>query len=318
MTECQYCNSTLVTNGLSPGQQIRCANCLSLLTFGKIEKVETHRLAWRSFWLGLSSILLLFFTGLPAIYYGIRSLLRMRFVKPKSSDRAAAIAGTALGGCFGIFVGFLAVCGLIIGLISYLTYQETDDVVEVVQKCSEYFEFEVPKSLMPVKATSILNNHATFEFADSKKATERNVRIQLRRDGASIQTNRDRVVQSLMRTRVNKQKMGKPEPSEILKWEMDGEVVDVRKTIYLRPRETDSNEPSSAPPVEAADKEPTAVEMLETHQYFAYLLRDDGYYGLVVVFEPDGFELSESDVRAIFANTKIVDKTNTPSTPDAK
>ena len=106
MTECQHCKSKVVTVGLNTGQQIRCANCLTIWTFGKVETDATDRLAWRSFWLGLSSILFLFFTGIPAIYYGVRSLLRMRFVKPKKRDRAAAIAGTTMGGCFGIFVSF--------------------------------------------------------------------------------------------------------------------------------------------------------------------------------------------------------------------
>ena len=315
MTECQHCNSTLVTDGLSSGQQIRCANCLAISTFGQVEKVETHRLAWRSFWLGLSSVFLLFLTGLPAIYYGIRSLLRMRFVKPKSSDRAAAIAGTALGGCFGIIVGFVAVCLAIIGLIGYLTYQESNNQVEVVQRCEKFFEFDFPAGIIPIKATSLFNNVRSFDFADGNQVSQRMISIRLRHDGANIQTNKERFIATLRSRRVRNQSMGKPQPSETLKWEMDGEVVDVRKTIYSRPHQPVEDEPNSAAVPAGAD---APEKMVETHQYYAYLSRPKGFYGLVVVFEPNGIDLSESDVKAIFANIKIVDQLKIPASPEAK
>jgi hypothetical protein len=315
MTQCQFCNSNLVSAGLNPGQQIRCANCLEIGIFGKIEKVATHQMAWRSFWLGLSSILLLFFTGLPAIYYGIRSLLRMRFVKPKPIDRAVAITGTALGGCFGILVGIMAICLMIIGLIGYLTYQETNEAAEVVQKCSEVFEFEIPPGTQPIKATSLFNNIRSFDFADSEKVSERNVRIQLRHAGVSIQTNKDLFIDSLKEKRLNEKSLGKPQSSEIFQWEMNDEIVDVRKIVYSRPRNRESSEPLDN---EIADDQTTASEMMDTHLYFACLVRSTGYYGLVVVFEPEELKLSESEVRAIFANTKIVSQPISPARSDSK
>ncbi len=312
MTECQFCNSKLVTDGLNPGQQVRCASCLTLFKFGKIEKVATHRLAWRSFWLGLASIVLLFITGFPAMYYGIRSLLRMRFVKPKPSDRAAAIAGTALGGCFGIFVGFFAVCGMLVALFAFLTYQYTDRELEVIQMCNEVFDVDIPTGVKPTEAKSVFNNLMAFEFADSNIEADRKIRIQLRREGLNLQNNRNQLIRSLKQKQVNDQILGEPESTEILKWEMDGEAVDVRKTIYWRPRESDANEPSSSDGPE--DESTGEVEMVETHQYFTYLFRPEGSYGLLVVFEPDGFALTESEVQAIFSSTKIID-TSKPKTP---
>lgn len=316
MSECQFCNSNLVTSGLSPGQQIRCANCLTLFTFGQVEKVATHRLAWRSFWLGLLSICLLFITGLPAVYYGIRSLLRMRFVRPKPSDRAAAIVGTALGGCFGVFIGFIVCCLAIIGLIGYLTFSQSEDEAVIVQKCNETFEFQIPAGIKPVRATSLFNNQRAFQFADHKKASQRRVRIQLMHDGVSIQTNRDRFLTSLSRQKVNDQDMGKSQRTEMLKWEMDGEVVDVRKTIYRRPRRSNASD-SPSDDSQSEDDE-SSPDLVETHQYIAYLFRPTGYYGLAVVFEPEGFDLSETDVQEIFANTRIANQVDRANSQDAK
>jgi hypothetical protein len=314
MTECQSCNSKLVTAGLTPGQQVRCANCLTLFKFGKIEKVPTHRLAWRSFWLGLSSIVLLFITGLPAMYYGIRSLIRMRFVKPKPSDRAAAITGTALGGCFGIFIGFFAVCGMIVGLFAFLTYQETEQAMEVAQRCSEVFEVELPPGINPVRATSLFTTVDSFQFADSPKADQRRVLVQLKRQGMSLQENRSQLIRSFKRRRVNDHDLGETVSTELLNWEMDGQPVEVRKTIYSRPLYSDEEKKLMGE--EAADEE----ERIETHQYFTYIFRPDGSYGLVVVFEPDGFDLAESEIRAIFSDTKIVDDPDTKivDDPDTK
>ena len=109
MTQCPKCEATLIADGLAEGQQVRCVQCATLFRLGEEQKTSADRLAWRSFWLGLSSLVFLFLTGIPAIYYGIRSMLRMRFTKPRPKDQFAAVSGTMLGGCFGVIGGGMIV-----------------------------------------------------------------------------------------------------------------------------------------------------------------------------------------------------------------
>lgn len=286
MTQCQVCDSKLVTDGLISGQQVRCANCQSLSRFGKLEKVATHRLAWRSFWLGLSSILLLTFTGIPAMYYGIRSLLRMRFIKPARMDRAAAIAGTTLGGCFGVFFGFIAATSLILGLIQYWTFDETTESQEVSHKCSQYFEFSSPY-VVPVKATFSMNSQWSFDFADIPETDDSNLAIRLVFLRTGIQPN-DGVMIRQLQAKGTKQSFGAVHESEYVAWEFDDRKVNIKKSVFSR---------ESGP-------EPDETE--ETHrQYWGYVRGDDGLYGMVVVFEPDNCKLTESDVRELFAATRV-------------
>lgn len=303
MTQCPSCKSNLIADGLNPGQPIRCAHCQTSFMFGQAEAIPTHRLAWRSCWLGLLSIPFLFLAGIPAIYYGVRSLRRMRFVKPKPSDRAAAIAGTAMGGCFGVALGLMIVGFSIIALIGYMTYFKTDKPDEVTQKCDEVFEYVMPPGVTPVSATSVFNNHFRFEFADDKKSSGRSIRILLMHDGISIQTNRDRFMKSLKNKTVNNQRLGKRASTEMLNWEINGEPVEVTKSVFLRKRTVKNIEQpiSELPP----NSESGEVEPEMTIQYIAYLLNDRGHYGLVVVYEPEKFRLSEPELRKLFADTHV-------------
>ena len=287
MTDCQTCNSKLVTDGLLPGQRFRCASCKTIFRFGKIEKVPTNKLAWRSFWLGISSIILMPITGIPAMYYGIRSLLRMRFVQTKPGDRAAAVIGTALGGCFGLFFGFLAMMVLGIGLASYMTYNTYDSPDEVTQRCDEIFEFEVPSGFKPVKAETALGLQKSFDFADKNDESQRTARLHLRYLGSAMQTNEARLIESLASKSV-KGEFGAVRSSELKRWTMIGEETDVRKTVF-----------------EASE---TNENIRETHHYFALMrVSTQGYYGMAIVFEPENFLLSEEDVKEIFASLSIVE-----------
>ena len=139
MTKCQQCDATLIADGLPQGQQVRCVKCAHLFRLGEEKKTSADRLAWRSFWLGLSSLLCMFFTGIPAIYYGIRSLLRMRFIKPRPKDRFAAVSGTLMGGCFGMSGAVIACFAAIIAI----TLTTVDNQVHrrkgrcITRKCSK-------------------------------------------------------------------------------------------------------------------------------------------------------------------------------------
>lgn len=289
MTECQVCNSKLVTDGLNSGQQIRCANCQSLSRFGKVEKVATDRLAWRSFWLGISSILLLSITGIPAIYYGIRSLLRMRFIKPVRRDRAAAIIGTTLGGCLGVFVGFIAIFSLILALIHYWTFTETHVESEVAQQCSLIFEFSSPH-VVPVRATSSMNSQRLFDFADKTEFDDRTLMIRLAFVRVGLQPNDAVMTNQLKKKRLGAKSFGPIHKSEFLDWQLNGQPIHVKKSVFSRTLDSDLETDSTA----------------ETHrQYWGYIRVENGLFGMAVVYDPARCELTESDVQEIFAATRV-------------
>lgn len=290
MNICQVCNSKLVTEGLTSGQQFRCANCHSLSRFGKVEKVATDRLAWRSFWLGISSMLLLMITGIPAIYYGVRSLLRMRFVRPERRDRAAAIIGTTLGGFFGIFVGFIAVCGLMLGLINYLTYEQSTDAAEVAERCGQYFEFSSP-DVVPTSASSTMYSQYLFDFADTPELENRKLVIRLAFIRAGLQPNDTVMTQQVRKKRCGKTSFGAThEEAKFTDWQFSGLPITVTKSVYSRSINPDTEEET----------------MEETHRhYWGYIESNRNFYGMSVVFEPDTHGFSDSDVKKIFASTRV-------------
>ena len=286
MTPCQHCNAKLITEGLDPGQQISCPQCQTLSRYGEIQTVATHRLAWRSFWLGLSSILLLFITGIPAIYYGIKSLLRMRFVKPKPSDKAAAIAGTALGGCFGIVFGATIVTGFLLGLLIYLTNVTITEPDLVVTKCHAHFVFQPPSKFVPVYAKSSLGDSERYLFANEMDAEKRSACIYLTYVNGGFQADKRLVSQALRRLRIDDEDRRKPDSSEVLTWTMNGSPIEVRKRIY-------------------ATATIDSIETPETRQYYGYLKQGLVYYGMSVAIEPESCSIDEEDVRKIFAGLRL-------------
>ena len=82
-TMCLACGAQVFTDFGSSSKSakisLRCGNCGDLIGTGVKANAPREKTASRSLWLGLSSIILLFFTGIPAIYYGIKSLLKKSF-----------------------------------------------------------------------------------------------------------------------------------------------------------------------------------------------------------------------------------------------
>jgi len=299
MTECPSCKSKLVTAGLTPGQQFRCASCGNFLRSGESAKLPADKLAWRSFWLGIASIFLIFITGIPAIYYGIRSLLRMRYVKAKSSDRVAAIVGTGLGSFFGLFIGMLAV--LIGGFVWYTswTYEMVDDPAQVEALCEEYFAFDKPAGTIPVQAESVLRMQHVFDFSNSRDVKDRTLRIQLRYFTSNLKANKQNIASGLKSKSVNHRILGQVDLSEELNWDfMEFPDIRIQKTIYGG-QPTKENEQLSLS--EEAD---SLIQPVETHQYFGLIRTEQGIYGVAVVFEPENYPMTESEVREIFSNVR--------------
>lgn len=324
MTECQFCKENLVTDGLNAGQQLRCANCQGIMRFGDAEKIATDRLAWRSFWLGLASFVFLFFTGIPAVYYGVRSLLRMRFVKPKRSDQAAAVLGTTMGGCFGIAVGALLTTIGIVSLAVAFTRWDSSDERAILAQLPKHFQFELPPDVRPLMGRSVLNSQYEYSFGDQRDGSKRHFRIVLAYIPKSLSSNRNQLLATLSNRQLNGTEKGQRERLELLDWKLAGQTIKVRKTVFRLSTEapevaavaTEGGPPS--PEAAAADDRPAILPDvvagavpeeagLVTHQYVGAVSDKNGYYGVTILLHPDFVSVTEDDVKAIFAGIQVGD-----------
>ncbi len=320
MTQCTSCNSNLVTDGLTSGQQYRCANCYSFSRFGKLDRIAADRLAWRSFWLGISSVLLLTLTGIPAIYYGIRSLLRMRFVRPKRGDQAAAVIGVTLGGFFGVFIGFISFCAVLIGLLGMLTSTESRDPEQVKLGCSKFFEFE-HHTIKPFRSNTTLDTQFIFQFSNDQKtetenaetenAETENVNVTLVHLRKSLQSSDASMLAMLRRKRLRGKRTGNSIGTDVFEWSMNGEAMDVKRTIYSStPRRSEGNpegsDESKGPDNSVGTENRDANQAPDTHHYFGYQKIDGSFYGVGLTHFPTESGLSQSDVKAMFEAIRLV------------
>jgi hypothetical protein len=276
-----------VLTSIQPGQKIRCARCSKLMMHGVEQKGSADRLAWRSLWLGLASFVLLFFTGIPAIYYGVKSLLKMRFTPAKSSDRAAAIAGTALGGCVGVVFGFFLVAVVIMIAVIYSMRVDTRIAAEVHETCATRYDFVAPEFCNKFRSLSILNGRRFyFEFQDD--ANDEWLEIMLLSDQDAVQNK----TVFFMQLNERPDNLGtKTEiSSEILNWEFSGQPSEVRKRVFK-------------------------VEMLDSSvrefvHYFTVQSGKEYLEGMSILFCPDKVDFDEAQAKRMFESTKSATKAN--------
>ncbi|MEL7497900.1 MAG: hypothetical protein AAFN77_09840 [Planctomycetota bacterium] len=320
---CEGCQSALVTKGILAGQIIRCGRCGKISQMGTSEALATDRMAWRSLWLGISSIFLLFITGLPAVYYGVKSLLRMRFVRPKKSDRIAAITGTALGGCFGIFIGsFVAMVGLFV-LIVTMDIKRSQNPAEIKEFLAKVCTISMPTELEGFDFDGILfNSNQSFEFGDAKKYSDQTFRIRILYQRSTIGINRNTMIQQMREVYVSSSRMKiDKDGTEMLLWNIDDESVDVQKRIFtLTPKKNaesqnvseDGNEVSSSDqPDEATSGESTESTKSQTPEivkhYFGVITRESGIYGFVVYVNETRRPTTDEEIQQIIETLKPIE-----------
>lgn len=206
---CPECDTTLLIDLIPAAASIRCPSCSNVAPRTSASSAEANRFAWRSFWLGLSSIVLLFFTGIPAIWYGIRSLLEMRFIRSQKHDRKAAIAGTTLGVLFGILgSGILAIIGGFALIIS-LAVENTEDPQRIREISNSIAAINLPNEFEPVTAREVTDqfHRATWRDGDSAETANGRVRfLKVRRDG-----------------QIGRQQLGSP----VINFRLHREILDV-------------------------------------------------------------------------------------------
>lgn len=168
MFQCPHCQSELVLGLVSHQQQVRCARC------GKVSRPQTDNVSQRkpnraarwSLWLGLSSILLLSITGIPALILGIRSLLQMRYEQPTRREKEAGVVGTLLGAIFGVLLGgcFLGGGGMILLAMLNLPLERSRDADVIRQWMDQVVQIDLPEGLELRSARKQMGTQTFLEF----------------------------------------------------------------------------------------------------------------------------------------------------------
>lgn len=277
---CPQCESVLLVEVFGASNPIRCPACGNVSQPTNQDATEVSRFARRSFWLGISSILLLFLTGIPAIWYGIRSLLQMRFVRYENKDRKAAAIGVALGTVFGVLgTGIVVLVGGFAVMIMMLI-EETKDPQQIQEIAASIGTIDLPSGFQPIEATGLRGQFTVINWKDGTKASDAQARARLIKAIAKAPNGKIQVTRSRddFDLHGNIKVDSENKQVETVSWQFAGESRDVEKTIEA-----------------AEDGEFNTIR---------YLARDEGAddehsYALIVVVRDPG-TYSEQDVQNIF------------------
>lgn len=191
---CSQCESTLLVEIFGTSNPIRCASC-GTVSYPVTEAAsQTSRFAWRSLWLGLASIILLFLTGIPAIWYGVRSLLQMRFVRTTKGDRKAAVVGVTLGVLFGVlWAGIVTILGAGV-LLFMMMLEETKDSARIEQILSTIGSLEVPEEFVPDEAQVLMSQSQRVDWRDYSDTNIDDGRMRVIRATANTQIGDQQII----------------------------------------------------------------------------------------------------------------------------
>ena len=176
---CEACQTELIATSVEAEQVVRCASCghrfLPKLSDTEATR-KTDRMAKRSFWLGISSVLLFALTGIPALIYGVRSLRRMRFRVANKREKFQAITGTVLGilfGCLGSL--FLMLVGVVILMVVFTFEQSLDPVRidEVAQTVMIYDPIDGVE-LVPQRLFALIGQKS-FSYVDTQERADQSI-----------------------------------------------------------------------------------------------------------------------------------------------
>ena len=293
---CESCGSVLVTDFILGSQStkvsLRCGGCGDLIgTRIKANAPVDKRARW-SLWLGLSSILLLFITGIPAMYLGIRSLLRMRYTSFRLQDRRAAIVGTALGSLFGICGGFCGGGAIALSVVAFLSSSETRDLKQTLVVFEGVATGDIPKQMKQGFAIRAVNTHQ-FNFRDAKLNKDRTCRVHIVYFPPVMVGGMATLKQTLRLHKISNDSNHEPIEETTLNWEIAGESVVVYKYVMKETYENDKGE--------------TVTN--EVHQYLGYAHVEEGIYGVTCAIRvPNQVFPDEESIKSFFSSIGPAEK----------
>jgi len=228
---CPQCESVMLVEVFGTSNPIRCASCGNISLAPNKKSSDVHTYAWRSLWLGLASILLLFLTGIPAIWYGVRSLLRMRFVRSQPKDRKAAIAGVALGVIFGI--AGTALVGLVGGIIAIVVFsiEETKDPERINEILATIGSLDVPSGFEPLEGNRFARTTSRVVWRDGSNAKDADALMWLIEQSTELGSPQVSISNDRFRIDRNMEVDAALSEVETLSWEFLGQNRNVTRTV---------------------------------------------------------------------------------------
>ncbi len=278
---CQNCHSELVTDFIAASQSadvvIRCGNCGDV--FSPLQNLLiADKYAWRSLWLGIASVVLICFTGIPAMYFGIRSLLRSQYKRTRPQDRRAAVAGTILGGMFGIFGSF---CVFGIGgaiLIAYLSQVEAETMEQAKHVLDGVVKMEMPEQFVEGRATKMFGA-SVFRFYDNGDSDKRNSRFDFLYFPPAMAGSVTTLNSQLRSKRLLSDANYKELSEEILQWDLCGRTIGITKVVFE----------------ETLDDQPPAEVCL----YYGFSAVEPGIFGIAIAHRTADSGLTEQRIREL-------------------
>ena len=305
MFQCPHCQSELVLGLISHRQQVRCARC------GKVSRPQTENVSQRkpnraarwSLWLGLSSILLLSITGIPALILGIRSLLQMRHEQPTRREKEAGVVGTLLGAIFGVLLGgcFLGGGGMILFAMLNLPLERSRDADVIRQWMDQVVQIDLPDGLEPSSARKQLGTQTFFDFDNfsqrppfTDQSPSKTTRLSIIHFAKSPTFSLQIMQNELGRTFGNEVTLkqlsrGK---GERLEWTICGTPTEVIHTSYA----------AQAP----AGVSPDSPSQPKADRYIAIVTDDHAAVGIKLFTTETNENMSTDEVRRIFESLKMV------------
>ena len=228
---CPQCDSTLLTDVFKTQNPVRCATCGQVSLQQTDVSNQASKYASRSFWLGLTSIVLLFLTGIPAIWYGIRSLLQMRFGQSITKDRKRAVIGTSMGFLFGVIVSGPVVLIGISALSFILLWEETKEPERVQELLSMIGTIDVPVEFDDIEANAMAYQFQRISWRDGNRTDTASGRVRLLRAVKGSQMDSVQLAAMTdMRLHRNIDLDWSSRKTESLKWYFEDKEQDIERT----------------------------------------------------------------------------------------
>ncbi|MEM7455485.1 MAG: hypothetical protein AAF456_14125 [Planctomycetota bacterium] len=296
---CAKCSALLVADqSIGKGAYVRCYRCGDSWARDEV-RINRDRMAWWSLWLGIASIMMICFSGFPAIYFGIRSLMRMKHRRVRPRDRSAAVIGTTFGVFFGIFWGF-TVAALGAGfLVARYTSERSEDPERIAEMVSERVSLELPDRYIPNNGLQIMGNQLVARYFDAEDAGDRTSLVMLMYFTPMMHGGAGSVKMTVQEYPMFLLDHESPDlqSEEKFEWEMCGDPVTVTKRIFVQQFD-ETNLPQSIV------------------NYYCFHTCPSGIYGLRI--DSIGEEtLTDEEAREIFASLGPPDQTAEEAQPDA-
>ena len=305
MSQCPHCHSELVLGLISHQQQFRCAECGTISQPQRVPSGHpTNRAALWSFWLGISSIVLLWITGIPALILGIRALWQMRHQKRTKQEKRWAVTGTVLGTLFGLLLGgcLTGFVGIFIAAATTFSSDRSQEPAVLRQWLNEVVHLDIPKELKPRYGSKSMGNRSFFfdnyddenPFIDGQNFSFTDLDIQIWSGTFSGQNAmRLRDWETDNRTR---EQAGPPIETGQLLWSLNGTPTEVRQETFSYSDVLYS--------VEATGSTFRKESSREDH-YVAVIRHEDVVVGLDLSTQGPS-RMTQDEVRQLFESLQIV------------